>query len=214
MERYRDRYDAGRLLGSHLRGYAGLDGAAVFALPRGGVPVGFEVARCLHAPLDVLVVRKLGVPGHEELAMGAIAGANTLVLNREVIDRLAIPQPAIEAEVQHEQQELARREAAYRDGRKPLSAADRVAILVDDGLATGATMRAAVSALQQQGPARLVVAVPVAAADTCARFRRDGMEVVCPLVPDSFYAVGMWYDDFAQTTDEEIRDLLSTATLV
>jgi predicted phosphoribosyltransferase len=212
MTRYRDRYEAGRLLACELEGYAGLDDAQVFALPRGGVPVGYEVAKALHAPLDVFLVRKLGVPDYEELAMGAIAGADILVLNREVIHRMKISEDLIEAAVRRERQELGRREVAYRDGRPPLSAAHRVAILVDDGLATGSTMRAAVSALEQQHPARLIVAVPVAAADTCAEFRHDGVEVVCPLVPDAFYAVGLWYENFTQTTDEEIRELLTTGT--
>jgi predicted phosphoribosyltransferase len=211
-KRYRDRYEAGRQLARHLEGYAGLEDAAVFALPRGGVPVGYEVARALHAPLDVCVVRKLGVPGHEELAMGAIAGANVLVLNQQVIERLEISEQAIEAAVKREQQELARREATYREGRPPLSAAGRVAILVDDGLATGSTMRAAVRAVRQENPARLIVAVPVGAADTCEQFRREGVEVGCPLVPEAFYAVGMWYEDFTQTTDEEIRELLHAGT--
>lgn len=211
MKRYQDRFDAGQRLARRLLTLGPLDEPGVFALPRGGVPVAYEVARALHAPLDVLVVRKLGVPGHEELAMGAIA-AGVLVVNEEVVERLAISREQMQAVVEREQHELARREAAYREDRPPLMATGRTAILVDDGLATGSTMRAAVQALSRRQAARLIVAVPVAAAETVAQFEHDGLEVICPLIPEDFYAVGLWYENFNQTTDEEIRELLSAGT--
>lgn len=209
MKRYRDRLDAGRWLGRELQARGSYHDPAVFALPRGGVPVAYEVAKLLHAPLDVFVVRKLGVPGHEELAMGAIAGGGVLVLNEDVVERLDIAGEVISAVARREQQELERREAAYRDDHPAIEATGRTAILVDDGLATGSTMRAAVKAMAQHNPEQVIVAVPVAAADTVAQFRRQQIEVVCPLVPEPFYAVGLWYEDFSQTTDEEIRELLA-----
>ena len=183
----------------------------VFALPRGGVPVAFEVARVLDAPLDVFLVRKLGVPGHEELALGAIAQGGVRVLNAEVVRSLDIAPDTIEAVAAREGEELARRERAYRDDRPPLEVAGRTVILVDDGLATGASMRAAVAALRAEAAARIVVAVPVAAPETCDAVRAEVDEIVCAVTPEPFYAVGFWYADFAQTTDAEVHDLLARA---
>lgn len=208
---FRDRRDAGRRLAAHLEAYADCPDVLVLALPRGGVPVAFEVARTLSAPLDVFLVRKLGVPGHEELAMGALATGGGIVLNPRVVEDLAIPRAVIERVAAAEARELARREHLYRDGRPAPAVADRTVILVDDGLATGATMRAAAVALRGQHPARLVVAVPVAAAETCAAFRAEVAETVCALTPEPFYAVGLWYADFSPTSDAEVRDLLRQA---
>jgi predicted phosphoribosyltransferase len=206
--RYRDRFEAGRALAEHLHRYANRPDVLVLALPRGGVPVGFEVARALNAPLDVFLVRKLGVPGHEELAMGAIATGGVRVLNDEVVQVLRIPEEVIDEVAAEEQRELERREREYRGDRPPPDVRGRVVILVDDGLATGSTMRAAVAALRQQGPARIVVAVPVGAAETCAELHEEADEAVCAQAPEPFYAVGLWYEDFTQTTDEEVHDLL------
>jgi predicted phosphoribosyltransferase len=208
---FRDRSDAGRVLATHLAAYAGRPDVLVLALPRGGVPVAFEVAQALGAALDVFLVRKLGVPGHEELAMGAIASGGVRVVNPTIVHDLRIDQATIDAVAAREEQELARREAAYRGGRPEPAVAGRTAILVDDGLATGATMRAAIAALRQQGPGRIVVAVPVAAAVTCDELRGEVDEVVCVRAPQMFYAVGAWYDDFSPTTDAEIHDLLARA---
>lgn len=183
----------------------------MLALPRGGVPVGAEVARHLGAPLDVMVVRKLGVPGHEELAMGALASGGALVVNEEVVGALGIPRSAIEAAAAREARELERREHAYRDDRPPAEVAGRIVILVDDGLATGSTMRAAVAALRRRGPKRLVVAVPVAAASTCEDLAGEVDEIVCGQTPEPFQAVGLWYEDFSQTTDEEVHAELGGA---
>jgi predicted phosphoribosyltransferase len=209
MEHFHDRRDAGRIVAAHLRAYAGRPDVLVLALPRGGVPVGFEVAMALGSPLDVYVVRKLGVPGHEELAMGAIASGGVQVPNPSVLDQLEIPTATLDAVARREGQELARRERAYRDDRPPPVAAGRTVILVDDGLATGATMRAAVAALRLRHPARLIAAVPVGAPETCAQLRREVDELVCVITPDEFYAVGLWYDDFSATTDAEVRALLA-----
>jgi putative phosphoribosyl transferase len=205
---FRDRFEAGRYLASALRGYSGSPNVLVLALPRGGVPVGYEVALALHAPLDVMLVRKLGVPGHEELAMGAIASGGVRVISDEVIHALGIPDRAIAAAAANEQHELERRERAYRGNRPFPEVQGKVVILVDDGLATGATMRAAVTALRAQQPERLVVAVPVAARETCEALRAEVDEVVCAVTPDPFIAVGQAYRNFSQTTDEEVRDLL------
>jgi predicted phosphoribosyltransferase len=180
----------------------------VLALPRGGVPVGCEVARALSAPLDVFVVRKLGVPGHEELAMGAIASGGVLVLNRRVVDEVGIAPEEIEAVVAAEQAELTRRQRLYRGEAPEPGLRGRAIMLVDDGLATGSTMRAAVAALRQRGPARIVVAVPVAARATVEALCAEVDEVVCTLIPEPFYAVGSWYEEFGQTTDREVRRLL------
>jgi putative phosphoribosyl transferase len=208
---FRDRYDAGRFLAEKLTGFAGRPDLLVLALPRGGVPVGYEVARALDAPLDVFLVRKLGVPGQRELAMGAIATGGVRVLNHDLVRALAIAEPAIEAVAAEEQAELERRERAYRDGRPPPDVRGHTVILVDDGLATGSTMRAAARALRQQDAARIVVAVPVAPPDTCAEFRDEVDDVVCALMPEPFYAVGLWYQDFSQTSDDEVHDLLARA---
>jgi predicted phosphoribosyltransferase len=208
VAKFRDRYEAGRELAGLLGAYANRPDVLVLALPRGGVPVGYEVARALHAPLDVFIVRKLGVPGHEELAMGAIASGGVVVLNDEVIDDLQIPPGVIQAVAAAEKQELDQREMLYRDGRPPPDPRGRIVILVDDGLATGSTMRAAIEALRGQAPVRIVAAVPVAAPQTCTAFRREVDEIVCARTPDPFYAVGLWYDDFSPTTDQEIHELL------
>lgn len=211
---FRDRSEAGRLLAEKLAQYAVLQDVLVLALPRGGVPVGYEVARALGAPLDVFLVRKLGVPGQEELAMGAVATGDVRVLNEQVIRALQIPDYVIGAVAKWELQELARRERVYRGKRPPPDVHRRKVILVDDGLATGATMHAAVEALRQQQPARIVVAVPTASPETCEELRAEVDEVVCAITPEPFYAVGLWYEDFSQTTDEEVRELLArTETL-
>jgi len=208
---FRDRAEAGRKLAEKLVAYAGRPDVLVLALPRGGVPVGYEVARVLEAPLDVFVVRKLGVPGHEELAMGAVASGGAWVLNDDVVGALSIPDRVIRAVAARELQELARRERLYRDDRPPPDVRGRTVILVDDGLATGSTMRAAVAALRRLEPARLIVAVPTAAPSTCAEFSDEVDECICCIMPDPFYAVGVWYEDFSQTTDEQVRDLLERA---
>jgi len=206
---YRDRHDAGRALARLLHGYAHRPDVIVLALPRGGVPIGYEVARTLQVPLDVFVVRKLGVPGHEEFAMGAIASGGVQVLNEHVVQILHIDDEVIAAVVARERRELARRERLYRGERSPPEVRARTVILVDDGLATGATMLAAVKALHAQRPQRIVVAVPIASAETCADMREDADEVVCAATPEPFRAVGLWYADFSQTTDDEVRDLLA-----
>jgi len=207
--RFRDRSDAGRRLAEKLAAYADRPDIVVLGLPRGGVPVAFEVARTLAAPLEVFVVRKLGVPGHEELAMGAVATGGVRVFNDEIVQGLGIPEDQIDAVAARELQELARRERAYRNGRAPLDVTGKTVILVDDGLATGATMRAAVRALKQQGPERIVVAVPTASPNTSAGLKAEADEVVCVITPEPFVAVGYWYDDFSQTTDAEVGDLLA-----
>jgi predicted phosphoribosyltransferase len=206
---FRDRHDAGLKLAKRLRNYAGRDDTVVLALPRGGVPVAAEVASALGAPLDVFVVRKLGVPWHRELAMGAIASGGVRVRNEDVIRSLSISNDIFNAVVEEESLELERREAAYRDGRPRPEVRGKVVILVDDGLATGSTMRAAVEAVRRLGPARVVVAVPVGAADTCRELGELADEVVCAATPEPFFGVGSWYDDFSQTSDEEVRELLS-----
>ena len=212
---YRDRREAGRDLAGSLQQFADRDDVIVLALPRGGVPVAFEVAAALNAPLDVFAVRKLGTPGHRELAMGAIASGGIKVINDEVVRYLGITDEQIDSVAKEEQQELERREAAYRSGRSLAPLKGRIVILVDDGLATGSTMRAAVQAAKQQQPSRVVVAVPVGAADTCAELRSLCDEVVCARMPTPFSAVGQWYLDFNQTTDEEVRELLSrSATMI
>ena len=209
-----NRSDAGRQLASRLRRYAGRDDVVVLALPRGGVPVGFEVARALDAPLDVFLVRKLGLPGHEELAMGAIASGGVRVLNEDVIRACEVGEEEVDAVAAKEQLELLRREREYREGRPFPDVRGRIVILVDDGLATGSSMRAAVAALRRLEPDRVVVAVPVGASDTCASLREVAEEVVCACEPEPFYAVGAWYRDFRQTTDEEVRTLLRQAAPV
>jgi putative phosphoribosyl transferase len=208
---YRDRREAGRQLAAKLAAYAGRPDVIVLALPRGGVPVAYEVARALGAPLDILLVRKLGLPGHEELALGAVASGGIRVLNEEVVRALRIPEEVIDQVAAEELEELERRERLYRGDRPPPDVRGRTVILIDDGLATGSTMRAAIAALRQQHPARIVVAVPVGAPETCAEFQDEADEAICALTPDPFYAVGHWYGDFTQTTDEEVRDLLEQA---
>jgi predicted phosphoribosyltransferase len=208
---YKDRAEAGRQLAEQLLAYANRIDVVVLALPRGGVPVAFEVAEALHAPLDVFLVRKLGVPGHEELAMGAIAAGGVRVLNREVVRMLHIPDEVIEAVVAREQRELDQRAQRYRGGRPALDVRGCTVILVDDGLATGATMRAAVQAMRQQQPAHLVIAVPIAASTTCEELRAADVEVVCAATPEPFYAVGLWYEDFSQTSDAEVCALLASS---
>lgn len=209
--RYQDRHDAGRVLASLLGRYAGRTDVVVLALPRGGVPVASEVARHLGVPLDVFNVRKLGVPGYEELAMGALASGGVRVLNDEVLRELEISPRTIDAVVAAEAEELARREQAYRGGRPPLDVAGRTVILVDDGLATGSTMRAAVAGLRQRGPRRVVVAVPVAATSTCEALADEVDDIICAQTPEPFLAVGLWYEDFSQTTDDEVRAELQWA---
>ena len=206
--RFLDRRDAGRELAGQLSTYANKPGVLVLALPRGGVPVAYEVATALKAPMDLFLVRKLGTPGHRELAMGAIASGGIRVLNDDVVQWYRIPQPAIEAVAREEGQELERREREYRGNRPAPDLENRIVILVDDGLATGSTMRAAVQAVKARHPARVIVAVPVGARQTCAELARIADEVVCAMMPELFSAVGEWYDDFSQTTDEEVRELL------
>lgn len=208
---FRDRRSAGRRLAELLAGYAGPPNLLVLALPRGGVPVGYEVARALKAPLDVFLVRKLGLPGHEELAMGAIASGGVRVVNPEVMEAVSMPERVLDAVAEREQHEIERRERAYRGDRPPPSIEGRTIILVDDGLATGATMRAGARAIRAQHPARLVLAVPVAAASTCAALATEADEIVCAETPEPFFAVGLWYEDFSETSDQEVRDLLQSA---
>ena len=208
---FRDRTDAGQRLATQLMDYANRSDVLVLALPRGGVPVAFEVAKALGAPLDVFLVRKLGVPGHEELAMGAIATGGVRVLNEDVMRYISIPDAAIDAVAAKEQRELARREQLYRGDAPAPDVKGKTVILVDDGLATGSTMRAAAAALRQQQPARIVVAVPVSAPQTCDEYRMGVDEIICAITPEPFHAVGLWYKDFSQTTDEEVRNLLARA---
>ena len=214
MQRFHDRREAGQLLARQLADYKDRDDVVVLALPRGGVPVGYEIARELKAPLDVFVVRKLGVPWQPELALGAIAGRGTEVLNGDVITAYNIPLHVIRAVAEHEGIELKRRLQEYRGNRPLLDLHDRVVILVDDGLATGSTMRAAIGAVRHDHPRTIVVAVPVAASDTCRRIQDEVDKILCLRVPSDFSAVGHWYADFSPTTDEEVRELLSHDTVV
>jgi predicted phosphoribosyltransferase len=209
--RFADRRAAGRRLAELLVVYAGRSDVVVLGLARGGVPVACEVARALRAPLDAFLVRKLGVPGCEELAMGAVASGGTRVLNDDVVRRLAIAAPVIDAVAAREAEVLAHRERLYRGGRPPPAIHGHVVIVVDDGLATGATMRAAIAALRQTGPARIVAAVPTGATDTCAELQKVADEVVCAITPEPFFAVGHWYHDFSQIGDDEVRKLLAEA---
>jgi len=204
---FADRREAGRELGRTLDGYAGRDDVVVLALPRGGVPVGYEVSRAIGSPLDVFLVRKLGVPGHRELAMGALASGGVRVLDDHLIRHLGIPPEAVDAITQEEHAELERRESAYRE-RPPAEVRGRVVILVDDGLATGSTMKAAVRAVRQREPSRIVVAAPVGSREACGELERLADEVVCARMPAQFAAVGQWFRDFSQTTDAEVRELL------
>jgi predicted phosphoribosyltransferase len=209
--RFRDRFHAGQILAERLSYLSGDPDLLVLALPRGGVPVAYEVARRLHAPLDVFVVRKLGVPGHEELAMGAIASGGIRVIDNPTVQALGITPEEIEAVTQRELRELERQERAFRDGRPVPTVQGKTVVLVDDGLATGATMRAAALALRSQNVKRLIVAVPVASAQACEEFQNEVNEVICLLTPEPFYAVGLWYEDFSQVSDEEVRRLLERA---
>ncbi len=206
-----DRTDAGRELAKALEAYADRPDVIVLALPRGGVPVGYEVAHALRVPLDIITSRKLGVPGHEELAMGAIASGGVRVLNEDVVQALRISPEVIDRVAAAEHKELERREHLYRDGRPAPSLEGKTVLVVDDGLATGASMRAAVASVRQSKPARIVVAVPVAAPATYDEFLRKVDEVVCLATPEPFYAVGSWFENFGQTTDDEVRELLARA---
>jgi len=206
---FRDRAEARRVLAGWLSEYDGGSDVLVLALPRGGVPVAFEVATALGVPLDVFMVRKLGVPRREELAMGAIASGGVRILNKDVVRNLEIPDERIDAVTAREWDELRRRERDYRDNRPEPDVRGRTVILIDDGLATGSSMRSAVVALRRQEPRRIVVAVPIAAPSTCEEFREEVEEVVCAETPEPFYAVGLWYEDFSQTTDDEVRELLN-----
>jgi predicted phosphoribosyltransferase len=210
--RFADRRHAGVVLADHLGMYAGRTDLVVLALPRGGVPIGYEVARHLHAPLDVLVVRKLGAPGHPEFAIGAIAGGGITVLDNAFIAAHRIPARVLEDIVQRERAEVVRRERAYRANRLPVAVRGQVAIVVDDGLATGSTMQAAVRALRQQGPAGIVVAVPVGSRQACEALLDVADQVICPLTPEPFSAVGLWYADFSETSDDEVRQCLAQPT--
>lgn len=205
---FADRREAGAELATKLGHFANQDNVVVLALPRGGVPVAFEVAEALDAPLDIFLVRKLGMPGHPEFAMGAIASGGVRVINEEVVRWYGISDRAIEAVARDEQRELERREREYRRGRSMADLTKKIVILVDDGLATGSTMRAAIRAVRQHDPARVIVAVPVGAPSTCAEFADVTDETICARTPEPFSAVGLWYRDFSQTTDEEVHTLL------
>jgi putative phosphoribosyl transferase len=209
---FRNRTEAGGALARELMAYSDRQDVVVLALPRGGVPIGFEIAHALHAPLEVFLVRKLGVPGYEELAMGAIATGGTRVLNESVVAQLRITAEQIEEVAQREGRELERREQVFRGEHTPVPFGDRICILVDDGLATGSTMRAAVTALRKQNPRSIIVAVPVASAEVCEQFESLADEVVCLFTPEPFLAVGRWYDDFAQLGDEDVCEYLQRAT--
>ena len=212
MQRFHDRREAGQLLARRLADYKDRDDVVVLALPRGGVPVAYEIARELKAPLDVFVVRKLGVPWQPELAMGAIAGSGTEVLNGDVVTAYNIPPHVIRAVAEREARELKRRLQQYRGDRPAPALRARRVILVDDGLATGSTMRAAVEAIRQDQPQKIIVAVPVAAAETCKEFESEVDQIICLRTPSGFAAVGRWYEDFSQTTDDEVRELLNDDT--
>jgi putative phosphoribosyl transferase len=206
-----NRTEAGQILAENLSNYANREDVLVLALPRGGVPIAAEVAKRLNAPLDVFGVRKLGLPGHPELAMGAIASGGVRVFNGEVVNALRIPDEVIDAVSAEELIELQRREKAYRAGRPPLEVEGKTVIVVDDGVATGSTMLAAVAALRQLNAARIIVAVPVIAASSCREIQRKADEVTAVMIPERFYAVGQWYEDFSQTSDDEVRELLAEA---
>ena len=212
-ERFQNRIDAGRRLAARLASYAGRDEVLVLGLPRGGVPVAFEIAMALDDPLDVFIVRKLGLPGHEEFGIGAIASGDVRVVDEAVLRTYDVDPETLERITARERLELERRERLYRDDRPFPAIEDRVVILVDDGLATGSTMRAAIAALRRRRPSKIVVAVPVGARETCAAMARLVEEVVCLDTPDPFYAVGIWYDDFEQTEDAEVHELLERAAV-
>ncbi|WP_416669894.1 phosphoribosyltransferase [Egbenema bharatensis] len=210
--RFQNRTEAGKQLAARFKPYADRPDVLVLGLPRGGVPVAYEVAKALNLPLDICLVRKLGVPGHKELAMGAIASGGVRVLNYDVVGWLGIAGKVIDEVANRELRELQRRDRAYRGDRPPPDIRDRIVILVDDGIATGATMRAAISVLDAQKPAYLIVGVPVAPSETCDALKSEADEVVCLLTPEPFYAIGLWYEDFSQTTDETVRKLLADST--
>lgn len=214
IERFRDRTEAGQKLAEQLSAYGNRPDVLVLGLPRGGVPVAFEIAKALNAPLDVFVVRKLGVPDRPELAMGAIASGGVRVLNQDVVRSFDISNQIIDRVTESEQKELQRRENLYRGNRPAPDYTDRTIILVDDGLATGATMRAAVQALRQHKPTRIAIAVPIAAPETCQEFRAQVDEITCFLTPERLWAVGRGYEDFRQTTDEEVQELLDRSHLL
>jgi putative phosphoribosyl transferase len=211
LQRFKNRMHAGELLAQRLGVYAGRRDVIVLALPRGGVPVGFAIAKALDVPLDILLVRKLGVPGHEEYAMGAIASGGLRVLQPAVLETEGISQQVVDEVAQRELREIERREKLYRADRPALDVHDRVVILVDDGLATGSTMLAAVHLLRKGKPAHVIAAVPAAAPDTCRNLRSEVDEMICLYTPDPFYAVGLWYEDFSQTSDKEVQQLLAKA---
>jgi predicted phosphoribosyltransferase len=211
MALFKDRIEAGQKLAQKLLEYANRPDVVVLALPRGGVPVAFQVAQALSVPLDIFLVRKLGVPGHEELAMGAIASGGVRILNDTVVRVLDIPDKLIDLATIKEQQELERRERLYRGEQPPPDVRQRTVILVDDGLATGASMRAAIAALRTKDPARIVVAVPTGAPETCASFEDEVDDIICAATPEPFWGVGAWYEDFSPTTDAEVRTLLEQA---
>jgi len=211
MDVFVDRKDAGEKLAQQLKKYAGRSDTIVLGLPRGGVPVAYEVSRKLNAPLDIYLVRKLGVPGHVELAMGAIASGGVRIINLDVVKSLNIPQEVIDMVAHEEEVELERRFSAYRGNRPPLDLKDKIVILIDDGLATGSSMRAAVTAVKKMNPKNIVVAVPLAARETCRYFEVHVDEVVCLMIPEPFYGVGYWYRDFSQTSDEEVINYLNQA---
>ncbi|HIK55756.1 MAG TPA: phosphoribosyltransferase [Synechococcales cyanobacterium M55_K2018_004] len=208
LARFQDRTEAGQALATRLKAYADRPDVLVLGLPRGGVPVAYEIAAALHVPLDICLVRKLGVPGHKELAMGAIASGGVRVLNYDVVSWLGISSKTIDEMAAKELRELQRRDRAYRGDRPPPDVRDRTIILVDDGLATGSTMRAAISLLKPQRPAKLIVAVPVAPPEVCRTLQSEVDDVICLMTPENFYAIGVWYENFAQTTDEEVIALL------
>ena len=208
MEKYIDRYEAGIVLANHLKDYANQEQVIALALPRGGVPVAYEIATALSIPLDIFIVRKLGVPGHEELAMGAIASGGTVVFNEPLMNQLNIEQKLIDSVLAAEQKELVRRERLYRGNRPLPILLGKTIILVDDGIATGSTMLAAVKALHKHKPASIIIAVPVAARSTCEELKTLVDKIVCPLRPINFYAVGLWYEQFSQTSDDEVIELL------
>lgn len=211
FHRFANRTEAGKMLAEALSAYIGRRDILILALPRGGVPVACEVAKILLAPMDLWLVRKLGVPGQEELALGALAAKNVCVLNQEVIDLLSIDQAAIDRVISREQAELERRNRLYRHGRPPPDAGGKIVIIIDDGLATGATMRAAIASLRQADAARIIVAVPVGAVSTCRKIKKEADELVCLYMPEPFYGVGQWYSDFSQTSDEDVLTLLADA---
>ncbi len=208
MQKYLNRRQAGTVLAEHLKQYAHQKNTWVLALPRGGVPVAYEVANALNLPLDIFIVRKLGVPGHEELAMGAIAANGTIIFNNAILQNLMLSETDIQQVIQAEQQELQRRELAYRGNRPLPDLTDKIIILVDEGIATGASIRAAIKALRQKNVQKIILAVPVAATDTVIELINLADEIICPLQSTAFYAVGAWYEDFTQTTDEEVFQLL------